>query len=138
MLKFNISSPIFSFFPLRQRAVFQVPNTYQSSPKAHPKPYQSLRQWALIGSRSNFYKGQIRAKQGGSLVDCQIQLLIINKMQMLNKNVKKCRNLTFQRVHSVGFRSRIIDWGQKKSRAKMARLIIWVEQDQSTLMGRMR
>ena len=120
-----------------QPTVFQVPNTYQSSPKAHPKPYQSLRQWALIGSRSKFYKGQIRAKQGGSLVDHQIQLLIISKMQMLNKNVKKCRNLTFQRGHSVGFRSRIIDWGQK-SRAKMARLIFWVEQDQSTLMGRMR
>jgi hypothetical protein len=57
---------------------------------------------------------------------------------MLNENVKKCRILTFQKGNSIGFRSRIIDWGQKKSRAKMARLIFWVEQDQSTLMGRMR
>ena len=118
MLKFNISSPIFSFFSLRQRAVFQVPNTYQSSPKAQSKPYQSLRQWALIGSRSKFYKGQILAKQGDSLVDCQIKLLIISKIQMLNKNVKKNRILTFRKGHSVGFRSRIIDWGQKKTAPK--------------------
>ncbi len=51
--------------------------------------------------------------------------------------LKKNRILTFRKGNSNGFRGRITDWGQK-SRAKMARLIFWVEQDQSTLMGRMR